>query len=140
VNAKIGEYLGTNYWNTSTTKGGNIQKACDFLMTVTLNTTDGDGPIDEPYSSIVAVGSKYGDPNGKYSSFLANADPQYPAQPYFLWNQPFSDSGLPAAMSGPSTQKSDALRLYFAPGTTFFILYSAVLFGLMQYGALCVHI
>jgi hypothetical protein len=131
VNAKIGEYLGTKYWNTPTKNGGNIQKACDFLMTVTLNTTDGDGPIDEPYSSIVAVGSEYGDPNGKYSSFLANADQQYPAQPYFLWNQPFSDSGLPAAGPSTPTHKSGASRLHFALGSAFVILHSVIFAALV---------
>jgi hypothetical protein len=49
------------------------------------------------YPSIAAIGATYGDPNGKYASFLAQANNQYPAEPYFFWDQPFSDSNLAAA-------------------------------------------
>jgi len=62
-----------------------------------LNTTDGDGPIWELYPSVAAVAAKYGDPSGKYASFMANADNMYPAEPFFLFNQYFSDSNLAAA-------------------------------------------
>jgi hypothetical protein len=86
-----------NYWNTPTNAGGNIQKATDFTMLQHLNTTDGDGPIWELYPSIATTAAKYGDPNSKYASFMANADNAYPAEPYFLFNQYFSDSGLAAA-------------------------------------------
>jgi len=68
-------------------------------------TAEGDGPPSELYPSIAAVGAAYGDPDGKYAAFLANADDTYPAQPYFLFNQPFSDSGL-AAANPPSSGNS----------------------------------
>jgi len=97
VNAKIGKFLGMDFWNATSSQGGNIQKAADFTMLQNLNTTDGDGPIWELYPSIAAVAANYGDPNGKYAAFMANADNTYPAQPYFLFNQPFSDSNLSAA-------------------------------------------
>jgi hypothetical protein len=97
LNAKIGDYLGLDFWNTSTKAGGDIQKAADFTMLQNLNTTDGDGPIWELYPSVAAVASKYGDPDGKYATFMAKADNTYPAQPYFMFNQPFSDSNLAAA-------------------------------------------
>jgi len=87
VNAKIGDYLGLNFWNTTTNAGGNIQKAVDFTMLQILNRTDGDGPVWELYPSIAAVASKYGDPFGIYAAFLAEADNTYRAQPYFLFNQ-----------------------------------------------------
>jgi len=102
LNAKLGDYLGLNFWNTSTKAGGNIQKANDFTMLQQLNTTDGDGPAWELYPSIAAVASKYGDPDGKYAAFMANADNTYPAKPYFLFNQPFSDSNLAAATPTPT--------------------------------------
>jgi hypothetical protein len=96
-------------WNTTSTKGGNIQKAADFAIQQPLNTTDGDGPIWECYPSVAAVAANYGDPNGTYAAFLANADNTYPAEPYFLFNQPLSDSGLASAVptkSGPSSSSS----------------------------------
>jgi len=103
VNAKIGKYLGLDVWNTPTQKGGTIQMATDFAMLQPLNTTDGDGPIGELYPSIAAVAANLGDPNGKYASFLAKADPNYPAEAYFLFAQPFSDSGLAAATPTPTS-------------------------------------
>ena len=78
-------------------------------MQQTLNTTDGDGPIWELYPSIAAVAANYGDPNGKYAAFLANADNMYPTEPYFLFNQNFSDSGLASAKptaGGPSVSSA----------------------------------
>lgn len=82
VNARIGEYLGLKFWTKATKLGGNIQKAVDVAMATPLNTTDGDGPLSEIYSSVAAVASVYGDPTGKYTKFLANADSSYPAQPW----------------------------------------------------------
>ncbi|KZP15847.1 chondroitin AC/alginate lyase [Athelia psychrophila] len=105
VNAKIGKYLGLNMWNKTSAAGTTIKDALDMAMSVTLNATDGDGPIWELYPAIAAVGAAYGDPDNKYASFLANADNQYPAQPYFLFNQNFSDSGL-SATSGPTASAS----------------------------------
>jgi hypothetical protein len=66
-------------------------------MLQTLDTTDGDGPIWELYPSVATVGAVYGDPDKKYASFLKAGDNTYPAEPYFLWNQPLSDSDLAAA-------------------------------------------
>lgn len=122
INAKIGEYLGLSFWNTPTSKGGNIQKACDFAMQYTPDEAEGDGPASELYDSIATVASKYGDPGGKYASFIAKAYTDYPAEPWFFWDQPFSDSGLAAATptsGGPSptstavtTGKNGASRLF----------------------------
>jgi len=97
VNAKIGTYLNLNFWNTTTSLGGTIQKANDFTMLQTFNATDGDGPAWELYPSIAAVAANYGDPEGKYAAWMKGADNMYPAEPYFLFNQNFSDSGLAAA-------------------------------------------
>ena len=62
-----------------------------------MTISPGDETADELYPEIAAVAAKYGDPDGKYAAFLANADNQYPAEPYFLWDQPLSDSNLAAA-------------------------------------------
>lgn len=127
VNAKIAKYLGLNMWNKTSAAGATIKDALDLAMSVTLNATDGDGPIWELYPAIAAVGAAYGDPDDKYAGFLANADDQYPVQPYFLFNQVrefismltklesdermqnFSDSGLSA--SGRSTGGASGDRL-----------------------------
>jgi hypothetical protein len=94
-----------------------------------LNDTDGDGPVWELYPPIAAIAANYGDPDGKYAAFMANADNEYPAEPYFLLNQNFSDSGLPAATptaGGPlstASSKSGAGRRYEN-------MFSTVLLGL----------
>lgn len=58
-----------------------------------MNTDPGKEARDELYPSVAAIGAIYGDPNGKYAGFLAQVDEAYPAEPYFLWNQPLSDNG-----------------------------------------------
>ena len=58
-----------------------------------MNTDPGEEGADELYPNVAAVGAIYGDPNGKYAGFLADAEEAYPAEPYFLWDQPLSDNG-----------------------------------------------
>lgn len=94
TNSRLGDYLGLHsFWNKTTTNGGTIQSALNFTMTV----QPGNETASELYPNVAAVAATYGDPNGKYASFLAQADNQYPAESYFLWDQPFSDSNLAAA-------------------------------------------
>ncbi|KIM71448.1 hypothetical protein PILCRDRAFT_830320 [Piloderma croceum F 1598] len=101
TNARLGEFLGLDsLWNKTTTKGGTIKAALDFTMTV----QPGDELASELYPNIAAVAANYGDPNDKYAAFLANADNTYPAQPYFLWDQPFTDSNLAAATPTANSQ------------------------------------
>ena len=106
TNARLGNYLGLDsFWNKTTTKGGTIKTALDFAMTV----QPGDELASELYPNIAAVAATYGDSDGKYAAFLANADNQYPAEPYFFWDQPFTDSNLAAATptaGGPSLPTS----------------------------------
>jgi len=66
-------------------------------MQYTPDEAEGDGPASELYDSIATVASKYGDPGGKYASFITKAYTDYPAEPWFFWDQPLSDSGLAAA-------------------------------------------
>jgi hypothetical protein len=100
-----------SFWNKTTTKGGTIKAALDFTLTV----QPGDELANELYPNIAAVGATYSDPNGTYAAFLANADNTYPAQPYYFWDQPFSDSNLAAAtptsggLSTPTSKTGGAL-------------------------------
>jgi hypothetical protein len=60
----------------------------------------------ELYPSIGAVATVYGDHDpasgASYTAFLANAQANYPAQPWFFWDQPLSDSGWVRAHAGSS--------------------------------------
>jgi hypothetical protein len=60
----------------------------------------------ELYPDVAAVGAVYGDPGGKYAAFLKSKDGSYPAQPYFLWNQPFWDSGIGSSDQPATAQTS----------------------------------
>lgn len=131
TNARIGEYLGLNYWNWTGYEGAGIKAALDYAMTIPPGTEN----ADELYQPIAGVAATYGDPDNKYANFLANADPRYPAAPYFLWSQPFSDSGLPAAHPGLS-QKRDSSASKSAVGATvtLSIILSAVLGFVVWWG------
>jgi len=65
----------------------------------------------ELYPSIAAVASVYGDPGGTYNYFLSQHDPDYAAEPYFLWNR---QVGKTISTSLPSINQ-DA-RIHISPG------------------------
>jgi hypothetical protein len=48
----------------------------------------------ELFSSVGAIASQFGDPKGAYVGFLETAQWDYPAEPWFLFNQPLSDYNL----------------------------------------------
>ncbi|KAF9224978.1 chondroitin AC/alginate lyase [Gyrodon lividus] len=106
TNARIGDYIGLDFWNWTGYAGTGIKDALDFAMTV----PPGNENAAELYQPIAGIAAQYGDPDGKYANFLASVDVDYPAAPYFLWSQPFSESGLAAARPGFSPQRDSAER------------------------------
>jgi hypothetical protein len=90
VNAQIGAYLGYDGWNHKTKNGSTIQTAADYTMTVPPGTE----AADELWIGVAGVAAAYGDPDGKYAAFLANQSSTYPAQPFYYWDQPLSNSNL----------------------------------------------
>lgn len=101
TNARLAKYADpTSFpWNFTTTAGSTIQTALDFALTV----SPGNETASELYPNVAAVASAYGDPTGKYAAFLKEREVLYPGEPYFLWDQPFSDSGLLASNASNST-------------------------------------
>ncbi|KAI0292206.1 chondroitin AC/alginate lyase [Multifurca ochricompacta] len=89
TNARLAAHVGFNAWNLTTSAGGTIKAALDFTMKV----PPGDEPASELFYSVGAGAAVYGDPDGGYAAFLARSEQDYPAQPWFFWNQPLSDSG-----------------------------------------------
>ncbi|KAI9450085.1 chondroitin AC/alginate lyase [Lactarius psammicola] len=69
--------------------GGSIKAAMDFTMTVPPK----DEAAAELFPSVAAGAVVYGDPQGTYAAFLSRSEEGYPAEPWFFWNQPLSDSG-----------------------------------------------
>ncbi|EIN14695.1 chondroitin AC/alginate lyase [Punctularia strigosozonata HHB-11173 SS5] len=102
TNARLGSYLGYDAWTLETKNGSTIQTALDFALTV----DPGSETASELYPDVAAVGSTYGDSDGKYAAWLAAADDTYPQQPYFFWDQNFSDSGLSKNVTAASTPTS----------------------------------
>jgi hypothetical protein len=127
-------HVGFDAWNLTTTPGGTIQAALDFTMTVPPGSED----AMELYPSIGAVAAVYGDRDlasgTSYTAFLASAQANYPAEPWFLWDQPLSDSGWVrehagsagaatpsgSSASASSTSKNGGTRVW--PRTTRWVL------------------
>ncbi len=109
TNAKLGAYIGYDVWSLKTSKGTTIKDALDYAITMPA----GSEAASELWPNVVAVGAIYGDTAGTYAKWmLDNAGNTYPADAQFLWNQPFSDSGLvaAAATSTGSNSSSSGVR------------------------------
>jgi hypothetical protein len=69
-------------------------------MTIPAGTED----PTELYPDMGAIAAEFGDHNpstgATYSSFLANVQQDYPANPWFFWDQPLSDLGWVSANAG----------------------------------------
>lgn len=71
-----------------------------------MKISPGDEDASELYPNIGAVATVFGDHDpasssgASYSSFLANAQQNYPAEPWFFWDQPLSDLGWVSAHAG----------------------------------------
>ena len=71
-----------------------------------MTVPPGNETASELYPSVGAGAAVYGDPQGTFAKFLNSSEEDYPAEPWFLWNQPLSDSGwvrLHAGGAGAAT-------------------------------------
>ncbi|KAH8824435.1 chondroitin AC/alginate lyase [Flagelloscypha sp. PMI_526] len=102
INARLAKYVGLDMWTTPTKQGGTIQKAADYIIdTQTPPKDENSSPLDM-YPFVAMVASTLGDAKSKYAGFLKNEDPEYPAQAWFFWEQPLSDSGIHLSTTGIS--------------------------------------
>jgi hypothetical protein len=65
-----------------------------------MTVPPGNETASELYPSVGAGAAVYGDPQSTYAQFLNSSEENYPAEPWFLWNQPLSDSGWVRAHAG----------------------------------------
>lgn len=117
TNARLGSHLGFNAWNLTTSSGSTINSALDFTMSIpiSLGTGNNNGSNNSSEedsttmlsflpsvgaSAIVYGDEDNGDTRGRYVAFLESEETNYPAQPWFFWNQPLDDSGWVSAHSG----------------------------------------
>jgi len=91
---------------------GTIKAAIDSAMTVPPK----DEAANELFPSVGAPGaSVYGDSSGTYAAFLPPLGENYPAEPWFFWNQPLSDSGWERAHTS-TTVWNGRRRIGFVEG------------------------
>ncbi|EJD00425.1 chondroitin AC/alginate lyase, partial [Fomitiporia mediterranea MF3/22] len=84
TNAKLGDQLGLNFWSAKSKYGATIKDALDFVMAKGPGNED----IADIFPHIAAVAAAYGDPNGKYASYLRQRDERYQVSPYYFYDQP----------------------------------------------------
>lgn len=114
TNARLGSYLGFDAWNLTTSSGSTIKSALDFTTSIPISLGTGSNNTSEEDSTTVllflpSVGAgaivygyeDNGHTRGRYVAFLENEEVNYPAQPWFFWDQPLDDSGWVNAQSGP---------------------------------------
>lgn len=93
VNAKIGDQLGLNLWDAKSKYGANIQTALDYTMAL--------DPKEEPQVEIVphvaSVAAAYGDPNGKYATFMKKVLSNYQSKSFWFYDQTAALPSSPAA-------------------------------------------
>ncbi|KDN42903.1 hypothetical protein RSAG8_06429, partial [Rhizoctonia solani AG-8 WAC10335] len=84
TNAKLGDYVGINYWSVRTKYGATIQTAVDYLISL----DPGNERVEEALPHVAAVAAVYGDPRSKYASYLKSGNRNYDKKPYWFYNQP----------------------------------------------------
>ncbi|KAG7095990.1 hypothetical protein E1B28_006673 [Marasmius oreades] len=104
--ARIAQYIDPEYnvWNRTSLKGGTLKKAMDFALSLDPTETNEVESVIEMFPYVAAIGSVFGDSDGKYKKFLEDGHPEYATDPHFLWNQPF--------VGGPTvTSAADKARM-----------------------------
>lgn len=101
VNAKLGDYIGLDFWTTKTRYGATIQTAVDFLMNIKEKSEE----ISEVYPHIAAIAAAYGDPYGRYNSALRKGSAAYTRQPYWFYDQASAFGFSPVAVARRTRSK-----------------------------------
>ncbi|KAF9068076.1 alginate lyase-domain-containing protein [Rhodocollybia butyracea] len=94
--AKIGDYLGKNYWTRETKYGGTIEKAINFAMTV----DPGNENVSELVPHVTAGMAAYG-PSEAYDKFLSRQN--YQDRPSWFYDQSSALTNAPTSQTKRST-------------------------------------
>ncbi|KAF8707521.1 Ras of Complex, Roc, domain of DAPkinase, partial [Rhizoctonia solani] len=84
TNAKLGDYIGINYWSTRTKYGATIQTAVDYIISL----DPGNERVEEALPHVAAVAAVYGDPRRKYTNYLKSVNRNYDKKPFWFYDQP----------------------------------------------------
>lgn len=80
----MGATLGVNYFDRKTNHSATIQDAVNWVMQVPPRGEN----VMELCPHVAAVRAAYGDPSGKYLTYLRTQCPDFRKQPYWFYNQP----------------------------------------------------
>lgn len=100
--AKLGDYLGIDFWTAKTKNGATIQKAVDF----TMEKDPGSEPIDNIFPHVAAAAAAYGDPGARYTSFLQRHKSKYRSDRFWLYDQ------TKALKMAPATRQTRRRDIY----------------------------
>ena len=95
VNAKLGDYLGMNFWDEKTRYGGTLQSAVDHI----IGLSPGKENVLEVIPHAAAIAAAYGDPGNKYLNYIQGKRKDYTQQSFWLYDQVAALTSSPAAMS-----------------------------------------
>ncbi|KAG8734008.1 hypothetical protein FRC11_013494 [Ceratobasidium sp. 423] len=84
TNAKLGDYIGINYWSIRTKYGATIQTAVDYLISL----DPGNERVEDALPHVAAVAAAYGDPHRKYANYLKSGNRNYDKKSYWFYDQP----------------------------------------------------
>lgn len=68
----MGDYIGLDFWNTTTKTGGTIQKAVDYAIVQNPAPSNEEDAVSEMYQIVACIATVFGDPTGKYKQFLSS--------------------------------------------------------------------
>jgi hypothetical protein len=93
--AKLGDYLGIDFWTKTTRNGATIQQALDFIMAQDPKKE----AVSQVFPHVAAIAAAYGDPDKKYTNFLKAHNSNYKSDRYWLYDQ------APALKMSPSRKR-----------------------------------
>lgn len=101
-------------------------------MTVSPSTSDEVDAAPELFPCVAAIASTFGDPTGKYVSFLQAGDSGYADDAYFLWSQPLAGGdSTPTSQTGQSESTGKVASangaIDFSAGNDYFFLLATLM-------------
>ncbi|KAF7320257.1 hypothetical protein MKEN_00810300 [Mycena kentingensis (nom. inval.)] len=101
--AKLGDWLGLDFWTRKSKYGSSIKDAVDFTMRVPPKGED----VTELVPHVAAAMAAYGDPKGTYASFIHKVNPSYQKDPAWFYNQPEAFTQAPNAATRKAGKRGE---------------------------------
>jgi len=92
-------------WDRTTASGATIFDALDYAMGHDYEASGESDYAHELNPTIAIIASKFGDPTGKYATYINKTEPYYTAQPYYALSSSLSDVDV---LSNVTEQKSSS--------------------------------